>query len=258
MRIHRLTVVQLNILAIGLALLSSGCSSPPQESKPIVAFVAASTFAAEQVVAKAFEKETGVKVEITPGPSSGLAKQIQQGAAAQLFLSADRATMATLDAQKIVKQRDLLANRLVVIVPADSTLKISQLSDLALPEVKRIAVAEAKVPAGEYARQALAKAGVLAAVESRFVGGIDVKATMQYVARGEVEAGIVYRTDALGNSQVQRALEIPAELHDPIVYPLALLKAEPAHPAAERFYDFHDSPVAEAIFRRFEFSAAAK
>ena len=128
-------------------------------SQTVVVFAAASTKEAVEQAGRDFQKETGIPVEVSLGPSSGLAKQIEQGADADLFLSADEATADYLAQKQLIAQRrDLLTNRLVVVVPADSDITIKVLRDIADPRIRRLALAEPKVPAGEYARQTLRKA----------------------------------------------------------------------------------------------------
>jgi molybdate transport system substrate-binding protein len=217
-------------------------------------FAAASTKEAVEQLARSFKDETGIPVEVTLGPSSGLAKQIEQGATADIFLSADQASADYLAGKQLVaERRDLLTNRVVVVVPADSDQGIKELRDLAEPRIKRLALAEAKVPAGEYARQALRKAGIWDRVEGRVVGGIDVRATLQFVVRGEAEAGFVYKTDALGESRVRVALEVDPALHDPIRYPLVLIRRDPIGEAARRLYAYLGSEKAAGVFERAGF-----
>jgi len=220
----------------------------------VIVFAAASTKEAVEQAARDFQGQTDTPVEVSLGPSSGLAKQIEQGASADLFLSADQASADYLAAKQLVSERrNLLTNRLVVVVPADSDVGVRELRDLADPRIRRLALAEPKVPAGEYARQALRKAGVWDKVEGRVVGGIDVRATLQFVARGEAEAGFVYRTDALGQSKVRVAVEVEPGLHDPIRYPLVLLRREPIREAARRFYEYLGSEKAAGVFEHAGF-----
>ena len=245
-----------------VAAVVAGCAKQPAPSSALPAsgvtiFAAASTKDAVEQLAKSFEREHGSAVAVVPGPSSGLAKQIDQGANADLFLSADQASADFLAGRGLVAQRrNLLTNRLVVIVPADSKFTIKELADLAAPAIKRLAVAEAKVPAGEYAREALRKSGVLERVAERFVGGIDVRQTLTFVARGEAEAGFVYLTDTIGNTRVRVIYEVPADLHKPIVYPLVLLKQGAKKPAAVQFNEYLGSPLAAEVFRAAKFGLA--
>jgi molybdate transport system substrate-binding protein len=254
MRAYTTPMVPLRHLLLLAALAIAGCSRASTDEKRLSFFVAASTREACEQIAADFQKQRGIHVEVVPGPSSGLVKQISLGADADLFLSADQASADYLATQGLVaERRNLLTNRLVVIVPVSSKLKLTTLKDLQDPQVRRLALAEPKVPAGEYARDALAKAGVLKAVQDRIVGGVDVRATLQFVARDEADAGIVYFTDALGNSKVRVALEIDPSLHQPIVYPLVLLNRPTIKSSARDFYDCFGSEAALAVFRRAQF-----
>jgi molybdate transport system substrate-binding protein len=215
----------------------------------------------EQLAAD-FQNETGIAVTLNFGPSSGLARQIEQGANADLFLSADESWADYLAEKGLVDQRrDLLTNKLVVIMPADSSpsplreegrvrgqLTIRSLADLTEPEIHRLALAGKAVPAGMYARKALQSAGLWDQLKDRVVEGGDVRAALAYVTRGEAEAGMVYATDAAGNPQVRVVLEVNPDLHDPIRYPLVLIKQERSHPAARRFYDYLSSAHATEVF----------
>jgi len=189
-----------------------------------------------------------------------LARQIDQGAAADLFLSADVSSVDYLAVrQRIHSRRNLLTNRLVVVAPADSKLELRSLAGLADERFRKIAIAEAKVPAGEYARQALTRVGVLEQVNSRFVGGVDVRATLQFVVRGECEAGFVYATDVGAQQAGARVLlTVPEELHKPIVYPLAfVLTGEADGVDVSKFHDFLRSDRGADVFRRHGFGIAA-
>src|SRR5437762_4123063 len=148
-----------------------GCSdSRPQKASPITFFAAASTKEPLEQIGRDFQAETGTAVEIVLGPSSALAKQIERGADTDLFLSADEASTDYLEQRKLVEERrPLLSNRLVVIVPAEGRVstRLNDLRDFADPGVRRVAIAEPGVPAGEYAREALRKAGILKQVQDK-------------------------------------------------------------------------------------------
>jgi molybdate transport system substrate-binding protein len=243
------------LFGVGLALsLLAGSPSRAAEGERVTLFAAASTTGAVEEIAAAFTAETGIEVVVSPGPSSGLAKQIQQGAAADVFLSADQPNADYLEEEGFVAERvNLLTNRLVVIVPADSEVEIDALADLTDDAFRRVALAEEKVPVGEYARQALDGAGVLEAVVAKSVGGVDVRAALQYVARGEVDAGFVYHTDALGNRKVRVALEVDPASHRPIEYPLVLVRRDGINPAARRFFAYLQGETAAKAFREAGF-----
>jgi molybdate transport system substrate-binding protein len=235
-----------------LLCLCLGCRS---QSPPTVnVFAAASTGDVLTEIARDFEADTGVRVHISPAASSALAVQIEQGADADLFLSADEQWADRLR-DRTDQRRDLLANRLVVVVPADKPVTLTNLDDLKANSYKRIAVARAGVPAGEYAREALRAAGAWDALKERTIEGGDVRATLNYVMIGEADAGFVYASDAASSSKVRVAYEVPENLHRPIRYPLLLLRRDPPNPAARRFYDYLGGDKVAAAFRRAGFQA---
>jgi molybdate transport system substrate-binding protein len=235
-----------------LLCLALGCRS---QSQPAVAvFTAASTGDVLEEIARDFETETGVKVTVNPAASSTLAVQIEQGAGADLFLSADEAWADHLERKGLCAQRrDLLGNHLVVVVPADNAVTLNGLDDLKADQYQRIAVAREGVPAGDYTRQALRAAGVWDALKDRIIEGGDVRATLTYLLRGEADAAFVYATDAAARGKVRVAYEVPEKLHQPIRYPLVLVRREPPNPAAKRLYDYLAGDNAAAAFRRAGF-----
>lgn len=236
-----------------------GCSNRETPPQSLTVFTAASTLKPMEELIRRFKTPAQLTpVNLVPGPSSGLSKQITEGAAADLFLSADVASVAALAERGLVEKRvDLLGNRLVVIAPTTSTAGMKSLSDLAGPAFAKIGLTEPKVPAGEYARQALTKAGVLDGVAAKAVGGVDVRATLQHAVRGEVDAAIVYATDVQGSSEVRVIYEIPTGDHAPIVYPLVLLKREKPHGSAAALFEFLQKPFALDVFRAAGFSVPA-
>jgi molybdate transport system substrate-binding protein len=230
-------------------LLVTGCTAPKTEAIRISAAI--STREALEQIAAQFHAQTGVSVEANFGPSSDLARQIERGGGADLFLSADESWADYLDGKGLCEmRRDLLTNELVVVVPAQSTLALHNLDELAAQEIHRLALAAPAVPAGRYARQALAHAGVWPRVKDRVIEGGDVRATLTYVTRGEAEAGVVYATDVLGNVKVRTALSIRSEIHSSIRYPLVLIRRETMQPDARRFYEYLCSEEAADAFRK--------
>jgi molybdate transport system substrate-binding protein len=203
-------------------------------------FAAASTRGAIEQIGRDFEEQSGIAVRCEADASSDLARKIEEGADADLFLSADEPWADYLQERGMVeKRRNLLANRLVVIVPASSNLEIHKLTDLEQEGVRRVALALEPVPAGRYARQALKKAGVWPQVEKRTIEGSNVRAVLTHVERDEADAGMVYGTDArAAGARVRVALTVPAEPHAPIRYPLVLLRRAAARPEARRLYEY--------------------
>jgi molybdate transport system substrate-binding protein len=230
----------------------TGCTAAKPQA--VVIFVAVSAKEPVEQIGRDFESQTGTPVLCNPGASSTLARQIEQGAGADLFLSADERWADYLaDKDMTVERCDLLGNRLVVVTPVDHPVKLAHLSDLAGADVKHLALALDPVPAGHYARQALRKAGIWEQVKDRVREAGDVRATLAVVARDEAEAGLVYATDAAATDKVRVALEIPEELHSPIRYPLVLVRRAGGAAAARAFYDFLHSEKARAHFRKAGF-----
>ncbi|HTU23093.1 MAG TPA: molybdate ABC transporter substrate-binding protein [Gemmataceae bacterium] len=234
-------------ILLGLA----GCSSKP----PTVAiFAAASTQDVIKQIARDFEVQGGTPVTCSFAASSTLARQIEHGADADLFLSANERWADHLaDKGLVAERRDLLANRLVVVAPAAHPLPLRRVTDLAGDDVQRLALALDPVPAGHYAREALQKAGIWEQVKGRVREAGDVRATLAIVERDEADAGIVYATDAVTSKKVQTALEVPEDLHTPIRYPLVLVRRSGGSPAARAFYDFLSGDKALSHFRKAGF-----
>ncbi len=189
--------------------------------------------------------------------SSRLAKQIEAGLAADVFVSADLDWMDYLDQRKLLTagSRSVIAgNRLVVVLPTASTLTFADASPLASPAVRHLALAAETVPAGKYARAALAWAGVTKAVEPKVVSGENVRTVLAWVATGEADAGIVYSTDARAEPRVKAAYTFPVTAHPPIVYPAALLAGAADPTTARSFLDFLKSAAARPIFEAAGFT----
>jgi molybdate transport system substrate-binding protein len=196
----------------------------------ILVFAAASLTDALTEIGAAFERvHPGTKVRFSFGASSDLARQIQAGAPADLFVSADRAKMDGLQKVGLVdslSRVDLLTNELVVIVPKESRLHLDRAADLGSEAVNRIALADPEaVPAGMYARAWLRNEGVWEKVAPKILPTLDVRAALAAVDAGSADCGVVYRTDATISKKSRVAFEVPAELAPAIVYPAALVLA---------------------------------
>jgi molybdate transport system substrate-binding protein len=238
-------------LIFSLFCLTMGCGKPAPE--PVSISAAASTREPIERLAASFRTQTGVSVNISLGASSTLAKQIEEGGPADVFLAADEDWADYLEhAGLVARRQDLLTNRLAVVVPGPpgQARRLGALSKIEdLEGVERLALAGPAVPAGKYARVALTRAGIWERVKQRVISGKDVRATLVFVEQGEVDAGIVYKTDALVSSRVHSILDVPAELHPPIRYPLLLIRRPALRPEAKRFYDYLASPAGKAVFR---------
>jgi molybdate transport system substrate-binding protein len=223
----------------------------------ITVFAAASLAGSLKAIGSAYEKSTGDRITFSFGASSMLARQIEEGAPADIFFSADEARMNGLEKQGLIDtptRRSRLGNALVVVVPADSPLQIRSAADLTNAAVGKIALADPKaVPAGVYAREWLTKLNLWTTVQPRVVPTQDVRAVLAAVASGNVEAGVVYKTDAGISKQVKIACEVPATEAPRISYPMALLKEAPQPEAARKFLTHLSSENAGQVFRQFGF-----
>ena len=153
---------------------------------------------------------------------------------------------------------NLLPNKIVLIVPKGNTLGITSFSDLTLDKVKLIAIGDPKsVPAGSYAQQAFTELGILAAIQSKFILGANVTQVLQYVDSGNVDAGVVYSTDALSDSNVTVVATGPADVNASIVYPVAVIKTSKNADAAKDYINFLTSAQARAIFVKYGFAMAS-
>ena len=195
-------------------------------------------------------------VQFNFAASDALLAQIAKGAPVDVFASADHDAMDRAGAQKLLvagTRRNFVSNTLVLIVPSDSTLDLRTLADLKRPEVRRITVGNpASVPAGRYARAALDAARVWSAVEAKAVMAQSVRQALDYVARGEVDAGFVYATDAaIMKDKVRIVATIPTET--PVSYPIAAIGDSPNPAAAIRFIEFLSTPAAQAVLGRYGF-----
>jgi molybdate transport system substrate-binding protein len=223
-------------------------------------FAAASMKNALDDINAAFLKATGTKVTASYAASSALARQIEQGAPADIFASADLEWMDYSAGKKTIKDDtrvDLLGNRLVLVAPMDSRINnvtIAQGFDLAkLIGDGRIATGEVKsVPVGKYAKAALEKLGIWASVEKRFAMADNVRAALALVARGEAVLGIVYETDAKVEKNVKIVGAFSADSHAPIVYPVAATAN--AKPEAAAYLAFLRSGIAKAVFEQYGFT----
>ena len=238
-----------------LALLGLSTLAPRAGADELLVFAAASTSDAMTEAGRAFERAEGHRVQFDFAGSSTLARQILAGAPADLFLSADEEKMDRLERARLVERgerRDLLSNRLVVVVPSRGGRAIAGPDQLR--GVARLALGDpASVPAGIYARAWLEKRGLWSALADRVVPMLDVRAALAAVAAGRVDAGIVYRTDALTTDAVRVVFEVPPAESPPIAYPLAPLARAPHRDAARAFARFLAGPGARAIFERHGF-----
>ena len=252
---HRLS----GFVAALVILLSAVHSSASAQDRTLTVFAAASMKNALDDIDAAYTAKTGIKVNISYAASSTLAKQIEQGAPADVFISADTDWMDYATAKKNINEPtrvNLLGNSLVLIAPKDSKIdnvNIGQGFDLAtLAGDGKIATGDVKsVPAGKYARAALEKLGSWSAAEPKFAMAESVRAALTLVARGEATLGIVYATDARVEPGVKIVGTFPADSHPAIIYPAAATVT--AKPESSDYLAFLRSTAAKTILERYGF-----
>ncbi|MGH8079487.1 MAG: molybdate ABC transporter substrate-binding protein [Lysobacter sp.] len=254
------------LCAFGLVLTAATApaQTPAQTAAPITVFAAASLKESLDEAAAAYQKASGQTVRVSYAASSALARQIEQGAPADLFFSADLDWMDYLQERKLIDEssrRNLLRNTLVLIAPKTSTAKPVKLKRgvnlLPLLGEGRIALAlTASVPAGKYARAAFTSLGVWDQLQPKVAEGENVRAALMLVARGEAPLGVVYGSDAKAEPNVRVLATFPADSHPDIVYPVAVIKSASAqpHPGAAAFATWLHSKDASAIFRNRGFA----
>jgi molybdate transport system substrate-binding protein len=224
----------------------------------LIVFAAASLTNVLQEVGDGFTAQTAVPIKFSFAASSALAKQIENGAPADVFFSADVEWMDYLQSRKLIQvptRHDVLGSRLVLVAPADSKIEVKIAPHFPLAAVLgkgRLATGDPdSVPVGRYAREALTKLGVWNDVEARLVRADSVRSALAFVDRGEVALGIVYSTDAQIDKKVRVVDVFPDDTHQPIVYPIALTAV--AKTDAVKFADYVRSPASGATFVKYGF-----
>lgn len=247
-------------LAILIALLSRAAPAAAGDRGPLV-LAAASLQESLTAAARAWEKQHHPRPVLSFGASSALARQVESGAPADLFISADEAWMDELERKALIDRstrRSFLGNRLVLIAPAASSVRLRIMPHFPLVAALgggRLAMADPKaVPAGLYGKAALTSLGVWSTVAPRVAAAENVRAALAFVERGEAPLGIVYATDAKASRDVRVVGTFPESSHPPISYPVARI-AKSANPDAAAFERFLLSDAGRAIFRRFAFTA---
>jgi len=244
-------------LALGaaIALIATAAFAQPA---PLTVFAAASLKNALDDVDAAYTAQSHAPVRASYAASSALARQIEQGAPADAFISADSDWMDYLAQRKLIvvaSRRDVLTNHLALIAPATSTVRLTIRKGFPLAKALgdgRLAIAGPEVPAGKYGRAALAALGALDSVKDHLAPAENVRGALAFVAQGEAPLGIVYDTDAKTEPKVKIVGLFPDDSHPRIVYPAALVSAS-TNPGAAGYLAFLQGPQASAIFRRYGF-----
>ena len=244
-------------LAVGATVAALPSGAQPTAA-PVTVFAAASLKNAMDDVIAAFTVRTHIPARASYGASSALAKQIEQGAPADVFVSADVDWMDYLAKRNLIapgSRHDLLSNHLALIAPADSKIALRIAPGMPVAAAlgpDRLAVAGPEVPAGRYAQASLTTLGVWPSVQDKLARAESVRAALAFVARGETPLGIVYDTDAKVEPKVRIVGLFPDGSHPPIIYPAALVGAS-RNPNGAVFLRFVSGPEAAAVFRHYGF-----
>jgi molybdate transport system substrate-binding protein len=245
-----LTLQRFLVFALSVAFLQSHAAQ-------VRVFAAASLTDSLKEIASAYEKGSGDKIVFNFGASSTLARQIQEGAPADIFFSADEAKMDGLEAKGLIEngtRKDRLSNSLVIVVSAENGAAINSPQDLANPSIKRVALGDPRaVPIGVYAREYLEKLKLWDAVRPKVVATENVRAALAAVEAGNADASIVYKTDAAISKKVKVAFEVPLEEGPKIKYPMAMLKDAKEPQTAKKFLEHLSSELAGEVFKKFGF-----
>lgn len=250
-------------LMMMLVMAGAGCSSDETEMKPqaggkveLTVSAAVSLQDALNDIKKSFEKENAnVEVHYNFGASGALQQQISQGAPVDLFFSAAGDKFDKLIEDDLIEEKngiDLVGNDLVLVVPKDSKKEIGSLEDLTKADKISIGTPES-VPAGQYAKQTLENMNLFKEMEDRLVYAKDVRQVLTYVETGNVDAGLVYKTDALNSSKVEVIAAAQGDLHDPIIYPVGMINNLDHAKEAKLFYDYLQTEASMKTFEKYGF-----
>ncbi len=248
------------LCAAAVIVLTAVLPAQAAQAADVVVFAAASLKNALDDATQAFTAKSGAPAKISYAASSALAKQIESGAPADMFISADLAWMNFLEERHLIRpetRRNLLGNRLVLVAPADSGVKAEIKPGFDLVKLLaggRLAMADPdSVPAGKYGKAALEKLGLWDSVKTHVAPSENVRSALLFVSRREAPLGIVYATDAAADPGVKIVGVFPEDSHPPIIYPVALT-ADSKNPDAARLLDFLESPAAKPFFDKQGFT----
>lgn len=242
---------------------TNGTAAPTAESAELNVSAAASLEKALKKLAAGFEQKENAKLVFNLASSGDLQAQIEQGAPADIFISAANKQMDALEEKGLIdsaSRSNLLGNELVLIVPEASNISINKLEDLAQSkDIERIAMGDPDtVPAGKYAKESLEKMKVWEAVQAKIIPGKDVRQILSYIETGNTDIGFIFRSDAESSNEAKIIYSVPSNYHKPIVYPGAVLKDAEQPDLAAKFLKYLKSDEAQQVFKEFGFKIAVK
>ncbi|APC49964.1 molybdate ABC transporter substrate-binding protein [Virgibacillus halodenitrificans] len=228
-----------------------------KESESLTVSAAISLTDALDEIKELYENDHDVNLTFNLGGSGKLAQQIQHGAPADVFISANQDWMDKLEKEKLIfpdTRKDVAGNSLVLITHKDTDINYHSVEEISGKDIGQVAIGNPdSVPAGEYAEQALQKLNKWEEFESQMVLGKDVRQVLTYVETKNAEIGFVYKSDALTSSKVKILTTLAPETHDPIIYPIAVLKETKHTEAAKSFIQFMESKEAQQILEKYGF-----
>jgi molybdate transport system substrate-binding protein len=258
---RKFLVVIPGFLLLLLPVLVAGCgTAAPVELN--VSAAASLTDALKAVNDQYMQNNQNITVTANFASSGTLQKQIEQGAPADVFVSAGAAQMDALQKEQLLAdntRRNLLNNQVVLILPSESTLDITSFKDLTGNVVTKIAIGDPQfVPAGTYAQQAFDLLGITAQIKSKLILASDVRQVLAYVESGNVEAGVVYATDAVISGKVKIVASAPPAINSKVVYPVVVIKASKNAAAAKAYIDYLFGAEAKMVFEKYGFVMAGQ
>ena len=258
-----LKLVLSSLLVIGV--IASGCGGEKKEATkaapPVELYVSAAasmTDAMKEIGGEYEKKNPSVKLVFNFASSGALQQGIEQGAPADIFVSAAQKQMNTLEKKGLLAdgtRKDLLVNKVVLIVPKDSKLQLTKFEDVLTGEVKKIGLGEPKgVPVGQYSEEIFNKLGILDQVKTKAVYGSNVRQVLSWVETGEVDAGVVYATDAAVSKGNKVICNAPEGSHKPVIYPMAIIKSTKQLDAAKAFTAYLAGADGKKVFEKYGFA----
>jgi molybdate transport system substrate-binding protein len=246
------------LLLLFVTLALSGCKQKQDIAPEIIVSAASSLKNAFEEIGVIYEKQTGIRPNFNFAASGILQQQIEAGAPTDVFACAGRKYMDDIQKKGLLldgTRKNFAGNSLVLITPLDSRLKIQSLQDLDSAEVRRISIGNPKtVPAGQYAQEALSALKLWDKLQSRIIPAENVRQVLDYVSRGEVDAGLVYSSDtAILPGKIRIAAEVPKESYEEIAYPAAVLKDSENPAAAMKFIELVQSETGGVILAKYGF-----
>ncbi|MEG1584125.1 MAG: molybdate ABC transporter substrate-binding protein [Anaerovorax sp.] len=261
-RFNKITII-LALLLLVIGSTFSGCASDkepaPEAKAPVEVYVSAAASLTEALteIQTEYAKDCKDTLVFNFGGSGALVKQIQEGAPCDLFLSASKSNMDDLETAGLIDKatrKDLLGNTLTLIASAEKKDVIKDETYFTKEDVKSIAVGTPEsVPAGKYAQETFESMGIWADVQGKLVMAKDVKQVLEYVDTGNVDCGLVYKSDALGMKTGAIVCDMPEDSHSPILYPGAVTTEAAQPEAAAAFYDFLSTDYAKSVFEKYGF-----